>query len=343
MTSQHRTREECLAWIEAHPKEIAPQQDVAVDRFKPEDAEGVARLYHAIYGDAFPVEYVYDPARIQEANLGPDLHQIVARTQAGDVVGLSALFRVAPGKGILESGALMILPEYRLGTLIFRLIDLTQKMAEDELQLKAVFGQSVTDHLTTQKINRKYGFQPFAFEIESMPPRPDGDGARISLLNEFRVFKDSPHDVYLPHAYASFLRTLYADRGLERSFRAGTESKGKTVCKTQPVEAASLAKLMVTAIGADFPKALHGLETAHPGCHAYQLLLPLWHPGLPEAVDEARGRGYCLGGLLPLWADRDVLLMQKVAGEPDFTVPRILTEQAQALVACIKADRERLT
>ncbi|ADU64229.1 MAG: GNAT family N-acetyltransferase [Pseudodesulfovibrio sp.] len=342
MTSHHRTRKECLAWFEAHPKAIAPRQDVVVDRFKPEDAEGVARLYHAVYGDAFPIEYVYDPARIQEANLGPDLHQIVARTQAGDVVGLSALFRVAPGKGILESGALMILPEYRLGTLIFRLIDLTQKMAEDELQLNAVFGQSVTDHLTTQKINRTYGFQPFAFEIESMPPRPDGDGARISLLDEFRVLRDSPHDVYLPHAYASFLRDIYAERGLERSFRAGTGQRGETVWETQSMGAASLAKVMVTEVGADFPKVLQGLETAHPGCHAYQLQLPLWHPGLPWAVEEARERGYCLGGLLPLWADRDVLLMQKVAGEPDFTVPRILTEQAKALVACIRADRESL-
>lgn len=342
MTAQHKTREECLAWIEAHPKAIAPKQDVVVDRFKPEDAEGVARLYHSVYGDAFPIEYVYDPARIREANLGPDLHQVVARTQAGDVVGLSALFRVAPGQGILESGALMILPEYRLGTLIFRLIDLTQKMAKDELHLNAVFGQSVTDHLTTQKINRKYGFQPFAFEIESMPPRPDGDGARISLLDEFRVLRGNPHDVHLPQAYASFLRDIYAERGLERSFRAGRGRKGETVWEAQSMGAASLAKLMVTAIGADFSKVMQGLETAHPGCHAYQLQLPLWHPGLPEAVEEARGRGYCLGGLLPLWADRDVLLMQKVAGEPDFTVPHILTEQAQALVACIKADWESL-
>jgi hypothetical protein len=34
--------------------------------------------------------------------------------------------------------------------------------------------------------------------------------------------------------------------------------------------------------------------------------------------------------------------MQKAAGEPDFTVPHILTEQAKALVASIKADRESL-
>jgi hypothetical protein len=57
-------------------------------------------------------------------------------------------------------------------------------------------------------------------------------------------------------------------------------------------------------------------------------------------VEQARALGYRLGGLLPLWADRDVLLMQKAAGTPDFDAPAILTEQAKGLVACVRADWE---
>jgi hypothetical protein len=340
MADQYKTRQECLAWLRANPESIAPGQDVTVGRFGPADAEGVAQLYHAVYGETFPVDYVYDPVRIREANEGPDLHQVVARNESGDVVGLSALFRVAPGAGILESGALMILPEYRLGTLIFRLVDQTQQLAR-ELGLNAVFGQSVTDHPTTQKINRKYGFRAFAFEVESMPPRPDGDGLRISLLDEFLVLDDIAHGVHLPGAYASFLQDMYAEAGLERTFLPGAAPVGDTRCAVTSMDSASLAKLMVTEVGTDFSDVVQGLEAAHPGCHAYHLQLPLWHPGLPAAVNEARRQGYCLGGLLPLWADGDVLLMQKIAGEPDFSAPVILTEQAKRLVQCVRADRDR--
>jgi hypothetical protein len=105
---------------------------------------------------------------------------------------------------------------------------------------------------------------------------------------------------------------------------------------------ASLAKAAVAAVGIDFAGRVRAMEAAHPGQHVYQLQLPMSRPALPWAVEQARALGYGLGGLLPLWTDRDVLLMQKVAGTPDFDAPAILTEQAGELVAYVRADREGL-
>lgn len=59
--AQHRTRQECIDRLKAENYCVAPGQKVTVDLFRPEDAEGVARIYHAIYGDTFPIDYVYDP------------------------------------------------------------------------------------------------------------------------------------------------------------------------------------------------------------------------------------------------------------------------------------------
>jgi hypothetical protein len=56
-------------------------------------------------------------------------------------------------------------------------------------------------------------------------------------------------------------------------------------------------------------------------------------------VGAARRLGYFLGGLLPLWTDRDVLLLQKVANEPDFARPQLLTERAKQLLECVRQDR----
>lgn len=340
MTRQ-MTRQECLKRLKAEAYEVAPGQKVRTDQFRPEDAEGIARLYYAIYGDTFPIDYLYDPDRIREANRRQDLYQIVGRTESGDVVGVSAMFRAAPGKGILESGGLMILPEYRKGLLLFRLYDLTQKIARGLPWLNAEYSQTVTDILTPQKMSERFGARGLGLEIEAMGPRPGGDGRRVTLLDEFIVLHDVPHDVYLPKRYAELLRSQYAAHGLARRFLPGQEPAGGTRWERMEMPIANLAKLQVTEIGADLDAVLRQaaqMDTAH----ALHLQLPLADPALPWAVELARAHGFWLGGLLPLWNDTDVLLLQKLADRPDFDAPQLLTPEVQELMRLIRADYEAL-
>ncbi|KAF5046774.1 hypothetical protein DSECCO2_467280 [anaerobic digester metagenome] len=341
-----RTRQECLDWLRANPRAIEPGQDVKVAPFRPEDAEGVARLYFAVYGDNFPLDYVYDPASIAAANAGPDLYQYVARTPSGDVVGVSALFRAAPFEGIMESGGLMVLPGYRSGFLAVNLTAATIDTLPQELGLNAVFGQCVCDLLSTQKMVRKFAYNYYAMELEAMPPRPeesvDGVGGRISLLNALRVFRDRPHTVHLPERYARFIQDIYAATGLQRTTGAPQPAGGPTRSTMNAMDAASLAKLLVHEPGTDMQAAIEAFEARHPGRHVYHLQLPLAHPALPEAVETARARGYFYAGVLPLWTGTDVLLLQKLSAEPDFSLPRLLGDDAKKLLAFIRADRESL-
>lgn len=337
-----RTRKESLERLRANPGAVEPGQSVTVGPFRPEDAEGVARLYFAIYGENFPLDYVYDPEQITAANAGPDLHQFVSRTQAGDVVGLTALFRAAPNPDVMELGGLMILPAYRGGTLKTDMHEAILTTLPDELGLNAIFGQSVCDHLITQKLARNFSFPPSALEMEAMPPRPegsnDGVGGRISLLSGFRVYRDMPHTVHLPERFAGFLKDLYAKFGLERSFGAARPANGRTHAEVTTMDGASLAKLLVDEPGADLDETIDAFEDGHPGRHAYQLQLPLAHPGLPAAAETARERGYFFGGLLPLWTGTDVLLLQKLTSDPDFSLPLLLTDEARALMDRIRSD-----
>lgn len=338
---QHRTRQECLERLKAEGHSVAPGQKVIVDGFRPEDAEGIARIYHAIYGDTFPIDYVYDPERIREANQTRDLYHVVGRTESGDVVGVMALFRSAPGAGILESGGLMILPEYRQGLLLFRLYDMNQKLARSLPWLNAEYSQMVTDIETPQKMSNRFGARGLALELEAMGPRPGGDGRRVSFVDEFIVLRDVPQDVHLPERYAGLLRGQYASFGLERRFLPGREPAGCTRLERGELAWADLVKILVAEIGADFDQALCGaLREADQGntSRVVQLLLPLTAPGLPRAVELARAQGFWLGGLLPLWTDADVLLMQKLPARPDFDAVYLLTDEAQALMGHVRAD-----
>ncbi|WP_353115464.1 GNAT family N-acetyltransferase [Nitratidesulfovibrio sp.] len=342
----HKSRQQNMEWLRANLRTIEPGQGVEVGLFRPEDGEGVALLYYAIYGENFPLDYVYDPDRVRAANAARDLYQYVGRTPGGEVVGISALFPAAPNPAILETGGLMILPSYRGGMLAMRLGKATLGTLPEELGLAAVFGQSVCDHVLSQKLTRHFGYRPFGLELEAMPERPedstDGVGGRISLLDELRLLDDCPHTVHLPSSYADHLRATYAANGLQRHFADGTPPQTPTEGTRSAMDHAALAKLHVTAPGTDIDDALAAFEAAHPGRHAWHLHLPLAHPATPHAVEAARARGYFYGGLLPLWTGTDVLLMQKLANAPDFSLPRLLSEEAQALLSVIRGDYDKM-
>lgn len=338
----------CLARLRNTPHTIEPGQEFVVDDFRPEDSQGVARLYYEVYGDSFPVDYVYDPKEIARLNAGIDLHQVVSRTQSGDVVGLYALFRNPPGRHIMEAGSWIVHPAYRNTTMAMRMARKIHLHPPERLGLNAIFGQSVCNHLLTQRMSKLFGALECALEIEAMPPKPDSLGGlaegRVSLLDGELVFHGQFHEVYLPEQYAEALRAMYASIGLEREFALDStpEPESKTVFSMLAIGEAGPVKMTVEEPGRDFARCLAAMESEHPERHVYQILLPLARRGCCLAVQEARKAGFFLGGILPLWFDRDGLLLQKVAGEPDISRIRLLTLESRNLLEIVMADRESL-
>lgn len=228
-----RSREENLARLRRDEHAIAPGQKFVVKDFEPQDAQGIAALYYAVYGEDFPVDSVYDPEQIIQANASRQTHHVVGRTEAGDVVGLYALFRNPPGRHIMEAGSWIVLPAYRNSTLAMRLVQRIHASPPAHLGLDVLFGQSVCDHCITQKMAAKYKTIFCALELEAMSPRPGGSGGRISLLDGILLVRDVPHAVHLPAPYADVLGRMYASwgcaatasgRGGPSPFRGATSS-----------------------------------------------------------------------------------------------------------------------
>jgi hypothetical protein len=340
-----KSRQACLAALRAASHVIEPGRKFVVDDFRPGDGPGVARLYYAVYGEMFPVDHVYDPDELVRLNAGPDLHQVVGRTDTGDIVGLYALFRNPPGRRIMEAGSWIVHPAYRTSSLAMRLAAKIHTTPPDRLGVDVIFGQTVCDHVTTQKMGLKYKSFYSALEIEAMPPRPEEhagpDSDRISLLDGFIILRDQPHAVYLPRQYADVMTALYAGRDLDREFRGDPGPDGSTEAGIQPMDQAGLVKMTVDRIGPDFPAVLARMERDFPDRHVSQIVLPLGRPGCTAAVDAARAEGYFLGGLLPLWYDQDGLLLQKLAGEPDYSKIKLYPEEARMLLDLIRSDRDR--
>ncbi len=343
-----KSREECLAVLRYMSHEVRPYQKYVVDDFQPGDALGVALLYYAVYGEMFPIDSVYDPEKLILLNAGIDQHQVVGRTENGDIIGLYAIFRNPPGKRIMEGGSWLVHPAYRNTTLAMRMAEKIHVAPPDYLGLDVMFGQSVTDHLMTQKMAEKFHSLSCALEIEAMPPRPEHEtgwsGGRISLLDGFIIYHDRPHDIFLPRQYAGILRFMYDSRGLQRSFFEDlSPDEASTKGTVQCLDSAGLVKITIEQTGRDFPEYLAHWEKEYPNRHVFQIILALWRPGCSLAVEAARTAGYFLGGLLPLWFDHDGLLLQKVAGKPDFSKIKLYTEEAKRLLSVIIADRQSLS
>lgn len=244
----------------------------------------------------------------------------------------------------MEAGSWIVHPSYRHTTLAMRLVQRVHGKPPEHLGLNAIYGQCVCDQLVTQKMVAKYKSIVCALELEAMPARPGDLGERasdrITLLDGFIIYRDVPHSIHLPAAYADTLRRLYLNLGVSRQFVDDSTPGGPSSCSIQSLDGASLVKMTIDAPGCDIAERLARLEIDYPDRHVVQIVIPLWLPGVSLAVDTARNVGFFLGGLLPLWADRDALLLQKLRAEPDFSKILLYTQEAQILLREIVADRD---
>lgn len=109
------------------------------------------------------------------------------------------------------------------------------------------------------------------------------------------------------------------------------------------MDAASLVRMTVHEVGRDLGDRLEELERDYPDRQIAHLILPLWRPGASAAVEIARKAGYFLGGLLPFWDDRDMLLMQKLRTLPDYSRILLYTQEAKDLLDLVVRDRASLS
>ena len=89
------------------------EEQIEVGLFRPADAKGIVDLFRAVYGEGYPIKVFYDEKGLTDANVDGEYYSIVARTQAGKVVGVQHLYRSAPYKSLYEVGAGLVLKEYR--------------------------------------------------------------------------------------------------------------------------------------------------------------------------------------------------------------------------------------
>ena len=331
--------------------EIEPDQPYVVDALRPEDAEGVTRLFRAVYGEGYPIRTYVEPDLLIEENRALRTISTVARTEKGDIVGHNAIFHSAPSETIFESGSGVVHRHYRGGHIFRDLILHGQERAAGELNAEAIWGEPVLNHPFSQKCTASLGWMTFAVEVDLMPAaayvKEKSAEGRVSTIMDFYSLNPRPHEVYLPAAYEAPLKELYArwpaPRTLSRS-EAGPDPAASGLIQPQVFSFAQVARLAVHRIGGDFETAFDGTEreVLEQGAEVLQAWLPLADPAAGWAADRLRGRGYFFGGLLPCWFGGDGMLMQRTLQPPHWDTMTIVYDEARQVVEMARRDWEEV-
>jgi len=308
-------------------------------------------LFHAVYGEHYPIRLFYDPQAIIKVNEEGSYYSVVARTANGKVIGAVHLYRSAPYPSLYESGVGLVDSGYRnLGVIMELLGYLYETFIPERANIGETFGEAVCNHLFTQKAVKKFKHVEMAIEVALMPAetydKEKSAPGRVATLTAFRSYIPKPHRIYLPAPYEHELRTLYGRLDDTRDMAvSAAEAPGdlKSRADLSVFDFAQVARIAVPEIGADFGEYFSDIEREAISRKAVviQVWVDLTQPWVGEAVEALRKMGYFFGGALPRWFDGDGFLMQKLLCPPYFESIQLFTDFSKELLEVIKKDLQR--
>ena len=210
---------------------------------------------------------------------------------------------------------------------------------------------AVCNHVYMQKAVKRHKHVETGLEVDLMPAetytKEKSSTGRVASLAVFRCYIPKPHSVYLPPVYEDALRRIYSGLDDRRTLALSTEdwpdgttSRGAL----QVFDFAQVARIAVSAIGADFEPFFNGLEgeILARKIKVIQVSLNLACPWVRRAVEVLRGLGYFIGGILPRWLNDDALLMQKIMCMPGWDGIHLFSDRAGEILNIVRKDWEEV-
>lgn len=323
---------------------------ISICRLDKETAGAVGELFRTVYGEGYPMAYVYNPQELWSENESGNTHSVLAVNAQNKAVGHLAIFRSAPNPKVYELGQLLVIPQYRGSGIGDQLTQYVTEELVKDVDIDAIFCESVCNHTVSQKTVAQRGYVDTALEVDLMPAqayqKEQSSTGRVACILQFKEKKTKSQQVFLPACYHKELTFFYDGLSARDMQSTGSflPTEGETTGQEKIFDFAGVAKIAVERIGADFSAYVSALEklAEKQKLQVTQVYLPLNEPAIGAAVSILHEHGFFLGGILPYWFGGDGLLMQKLwCTSPDFAACQLYTVKAGQVLNFIRADWER--
>jgi N-acetylglutamate synthase-like GNAT family acetyltransferase/anti-sigma regulatory factor (Ser/Thr protein kinase) len=200
------------------PAAVEASDAIEVRAATPQDAEAIAQLLYENYHLSYVHADFYRPRYLMATLASGGLLSTIA-VHDGQVIGHGALMPLA-GVSSAETGAAVVHSAYRGLGVFGRLSEYTLHRAI-ERGLASVFGDAVTIHPFSQRVERSNGYFETALQLGMFPAQTtmrgfggEGPRRRTATIRSYRPFDEQPRRVALPAIYRELLENVYANVGL---------------------------------------------------------------------------------------------------------------------------------
>lgn len=328
-----------------------PETSFRLQRADATNAVLIPAIFRAVYGDSFPVPYVYQPEMLVKELQSARLSAALAFDANGQPAGYVSIFHSAPNVRLWEAGNFVVVPAYRKSDVADLLVSAVNKdgflyVAKDS---DGVFREAVCCHYYSQVSGIKSGQADFALALDQLdgPSFKDNlaGSARVSCVLNFKEGSPPRQPVFVPSVYGTMLERLFLQlRPRVRFVSVGVlpQDGSSTRWEDHYYESVQTWKIAVWKVGPDWPAFTDNLlaEAKRRGVISLQITLNMACPFIGAAVEVLREKGFFFGGLAPRWFDADGLSLQQVFGyETEYDLTKLYSPMAKELLSFIRADR----
>ncbi len=253
-----------------------------------------------------------------------------------------------PDSNIGEIGEAVVSPGHRGKEIMKMMINALIGMAQ-ERRLSGIFGEAVTVHTISQKVNFKYGFKSTALLLGMFPPSKiiglqEGYPQRVSVVIDFLPLKpQGKRKVYVPKKYRKITRRIHENLGIEISFGRlkKTELPERSRLGFNINYPQETAIIVVKSFGKDFSERIRKKISIFRKKNIKSVFvdLPLDNPFTVQASEKLKNLGFVFGGVMPLFhRGKDYLRLQLPMTEFDFSKIHVFSEIAKSLKRLIKRE-----
>ena len=318
----------------------APPTDYVISLLEPKDAEAASRLIYRTYGHTYIKDDLYFPKKIEMALEQGDKFGVMAHTTEGEAVGYFAVLYTTNSK-IGEVGEAVVASRHRRRGIMTKMLNVLIDESKTR-GLLGLFGEAVTVHAISQRVNAKFNMKSTALLLGAFPTAHYKDlvvdyKQDISIIIDFlSLVQETEKVCYLPAMYAGLLTDIYASLGITVHNR-NTDTVDLLTQSVTDVKISYIfrhALITVERYGEDLIESVHAMADGlqNEDIHVLYIDLPLDDPATPQFVPKLRGAGFVFSGLMPLFHhERDYLRLQLLFTQIDLDQIVLYSDMAQTI------------